>query len=290
MKRIRVAAPAKINLFLKVLGKRPDGYHDIFSWFQAVSLFDHIEIEKNGSNRIDLKILNDDSLRADHFNLVYRAAELMRERFSLKSGLDICLEKNIPVAAGLGGGSSDAASTIYGISRLFELGLENSELSGLGLELGSDVPFFFSRGQAEVTGRGEIVANIDLPRDYGIILVSPDLAISTSESYSRLKMGLTSPKPDIKLFCCKDFKGLIKEISNINNDFENLHLLSFPELEKIRNVLINNGAALVRMSGSGPTIFGLYRFMPEGEGLHQSGQRDWRTFMVQPLTLPAWDR
>jgi len=289
MDKIKVAAPAKINLFLEVLGKRPDGYHDIHSWFQAVSLFDRIEIARNDSSDIRLRILKETILPVDRSNLVYKAAELMRTRYAGDTGFDIVLEKNIPVAAGLGGGSSDTASTLHGINRLLGLNLPDKELARLGLELGSDIPFFFSSGQAEVTGRGEIVKNIDLPLDYWIILVCPSLAVSTAESYAGLKMGLTSPRSGIKLFCCKDFKGLIKEISKINNDFERLHFLSFPELEKIRDVLLKNKAAMVRMSGSGPTIFGLYRFMPEGEGMLQSGRRDWRTFRVQPITLPAWE-
>jgi len=287
---IEIAAPAKINLFLKVLGKRPDGYHDIYSWFQAVSLSDNLTISLADSDNVRLKIKGDTDLMPDRSNIVSKAAQLMRERFGLDRGMDILLEKNIPVAAGMGGGSSDAAATIKGINRLFGLGLDNKKMAEIGLEMGSDIPFFFSSGQAEVTGRGENIDEIELPLNYEIILITPYLEISTGAAYASLKMGLTSSRSDIKLFACKDFKGLIDELTQIGNDFEFEHFKAFPVLTEIKNALLDVGASLVRMSGSGPTIFGMFENIPEGEGIRRLSRRDWRTFRVKPVYLPAWER
>ncbi len=287
---IEIAAPAKINLFLKVLGKRPDGYHNIYSWFQAVSLSDNLTISLAGSGDVRLKIKGDNDLLPHRSNIVSKAAHLMRERFGLDRGMDILLEKNIPVAAGMGGGSSDAAAAIKGINRLFGLGLDNKKMAEIGLELGSDIPFFFSSGQAEVTGRGENIDEIELPLNYELILITPYLEISTGAAYASLKMGLTSSRSDIKLFACKDFKGLIDELTQIGNDFEFEHFKAFPVLTEIKNALLDIGASLVRMSGSGPTIFGLFENIPEGEGIRRLSRRDWRTFRVKPVYLPAWER
>ncbi len=287
---IEIAAPAKINLFLKVLGKRPDGYHNIYSWFQAVSLSDNLTISLAGSGDVRLKIKGDNDLLPHRSNIVSKAAHLMRERFGLDRGMDILLEKNIPVAAGMGGGSSDAAAAIKGINRLFGLGLDNKKMAEIGLELGSDIPFFFSSGQAEVTGRGENIDEIELPLNYELILITPYLEISTGAAYASLKMGLTSSRSDIKLFACKDFKGLIDELAQIGNDFEFEHFKAFPVLTEIKNALLDVGASLVRMSGSGPTIFGMFENIPEGEGIRRLSRRDWRTFRVKPVYLPAWER
>jgi len=290
MDKIKVGAPAKINLFLKVTGKRDDGYHNIYSWFQAVSLFDHLTFEKSNKPGFRLKIKNGGNLPADNQNLIVKTAEILFGRFAPGGGLNIELEKNIPVSAGLGGGSSDSAATIYAISRLYKLGLSYKKMQEIGLEIGSDIPFFFSSGQAEVTGRGEIIKKIVLPLDYSIILITPGLAISTTDSYRRLKMDLTSPGKRIRLLRCNDFKGLVAGIFEIGNDFERVHLKSFPVLNEIKGVLLSAGAALTRMSGSGPTIFGLFYNMPEGDGFRKIVRGDWQQHVVQPITLPAWDR
>ncbi len=290
MNEIEVRAPAKINLFLKILGRRDDGYHDIFSWFQAISLYDYISYEKSANAGIELRIEHSPDLPTDKTNLIVRTADLMFKNFGLSGGLKIHLKKNIPVAAGLGGGSSDSAATIYAIDKLFELGLTDIELRKLGLKIGSDIPFFFSSGQAEVTGRGDIIENIKLPLNYYIVLVNPGIFISTAESYAGLKMSLTSQRTGIKLFRCKDFKEMVINLLEIENDFEKGHLKSFPILEKVSSALTNAGARLVRMSGSGPTIYGLFENIPEGDGFHQIIRGDWWHFIVQPIVLPAWER
>ncbi|MEW5925461.1 MAG: 4-(cytidine 5'-diphospho)-2-C-methyl-D-erythritol kinase, partial [Candidatus Zixiibacteriota bacterium] len=152
---LKLRTPAKINLFLNVLGKRPDGYHDICSWFQAIDLFDNITFTKRDKRGLNLYYEGAYAVPTDDRNLIIKTAGLLFDKFSLEGGLDIGLQKNIPVSAGMAGGSSDSAATIYAMNKIYELNLGNEDMKQLGLELGSDIPFFFSSGQAEVTGRGD---------------------------------------------------------------------------------------------------------------------------------------
>ncbi|MCP4705609.1 MAG: 4-(cytidine 5'-diphospho)-2-C-methyl-D-erythritol kinase [candidate division Zixibacteria bacterium] len=290
MDKIEVKAPAKINLFLKILNKRKDGYHNIYSWFQAVSLYDYMTYEVVAESKISLEHNGPDSLPTDEKNLIVKTARLMFDTYNLDGGLKINLKKNIPISAGVGGGSSDSAATIYAIDKLFDLYLSETQKQQIGAKIGSDVPFFFSSGQAEVTGRGEALKNISMPLNYNIILIKPNLSISTADSYSGLKMDLTSSGESIKLVCYKDFREMISGLAEIENDFEKEHFKSFPILEKIKFALENAGADLVRMSGSGPTIYGLFRNIPEGNDLKQIIRSDWKYFIVRPIILPAWER
>ncbi|MCK5124761.1 MAG: 4-(cytidine 5'-diphospho)-2-C-methyl-D-erythritol kinase [candidate division Zixibacteria bacterium] len=284
---IDIDAPAKINLFLKVTGKRPDGYHNIFSWFQALDLADSIKITKIPGNDIKIKT-NHPDVPEDESNLVCKAIRLMQDRFSLDSGFQINLEKNIPVAAGLGGGSSDAASAIKGLNRLFNLGLSSQKMSKIGQKIGSDVPFFFSSGQAEVSGRGEIVKNIVLPTDYWVLLVTPRFAIRASEAYERLKLDLTEPLDNCNFTCCRKASELFEVISDVANDLERALRSAHPLLGEINDKLANTRAGVVRLSGSGPTVFALFdndallekEFASSfvGKGL------DWR--FANPVILP----
>ncbi len=283
-----IKAPAKINLFLRVLEKRSDNYHNICSWFQAVSLFDFLHFTKSSAG-FDLMIDSHTELPSDENNLIIKTAGLLFIKFNLPGGLTIRLKKNIPIAAGLAGGSSDAAATIYAINKLYDLDLSLPQMRKLALEIGSDVPFFFSSGQAEITGRGEIIKDIPLPTDYFILLITPPLHISTAESYRRLNLGLTTGKGVVNLSHCVNFDELIGRICDIGNDFETIHLASYPILGRIKDVLNKAGARIARMSGSGPTVFGLFDKMPEREDLFQITRGDWQVVEVRPITLPAWD-
>jgi len=288
MEKILVKTPAKINLFLKVLRKRPDGYHDIYSWFQAINLFDYLFFEKTSESGIRLKIEGASDLPTDETNLVVKTASLLGEKFGLSGGLNINLQKNIPIAAGLGGGSSDAAATIYAISELYELDLSNSDMRKFGLEIGSDVPFFFSSGQAEVTGRGEIIKDIPLPIDYSVLLVVPDISVSTAESYRRLNLSLTSSGEGIRLPLCRDIGELADLLNEVGNDFEEAELTTKTILREIRGRINNSGAVLTRMSGSGPALFGLFESAPRTEDWRKTGGKDLFVFHGIPITLPVW--
>jgi 4-diphosphocytidyl-2-C-methyl-D-erythritol kinase len=288
MHKITIRAPAKINLFLRVLNKRNDGYHNIYSWFQAIDLFDYLEFEKRSENGIRLIIENDIDLPRGENNLIVKTAKLLFEKYNLPGGLNILLEKNIPIAAGLGGGSSDAAATIYAINRIFDLNFSNEKMKQLGLEIGSDVPFFFSSGQAEVTGRGEIIKDITLPANYSILLVVPRIAVSTAESYRRLNLGLTSSGDVVRLANCKTFGELIARLGRVGNDFEEVGL-EFPVmLGEIRDMINKTGAVLTRMSGTGPTIFGLCENALGKDSWRDINGKGWFVFWGHPITLPAW--
>lgn len=288
MDKIQLKAPAKINLFLKVLGKREDNYHNIYSWFQAIDLYDELTLEKTAFGGIELTVEGNNKLPLDENNLVVQIAHNMFKQFDLTGGLKILLKKNIPVSAGLGGGSSDAASTIYGINRLFNLELSNEKMSDMGLELGSDVPFFFSGGQAEITGRGEKIRKISLPLGYFIILITPGIIISTAESYNNIRLNLTTHTAIVNLNSDTDFAGLLAQICNIGNDFEERCMASHKVLKEVRNILIGNGAVLTRMTGTGPSMFGLFGGLPEGGEKAQFTRGNWDVFDVRPITLPAW--
>ncbi|MDH4155707.1 MAG: 4-(cytidine 5'-diphospho)-2-C-methyl-D-erythritol kinase [candidate division Zixibacteria bacterium] len=285
-----IGAPAKVNLYLEVLGKRPDGFHDINSLFQAVSLFDRLRFKLTRTPHIDIKLKNNNDIPTGPDNLVARAFRLLQNEFALKRGLDVALEKNIPVAAGLGGGSADAAATIIACNELFHLGLARRDMADIGLQLGSDIPFFFGTGQAVVTGRGENVEDRQLPTDYWLVLVNPAVAVSTRASYRALKMDLTKPRKAFSLPNCRTVNNFVSHLRLSGNDFEMFHLESYPGHEKIKDGLEKQGASLVRMSGTGPTYFGLFVNYPEvrPEELFNGG--DWHAFTVRPITLPLQER
>jgi 4-diphosphocytidyl-2C-methyl-D-erythritol kinase len=162
-------------------------------------------------------------------------------------------------------------------------------MAELGLEIGSDVPFFFSSGQAEVTGRGEKIRDSDLPKDYFVILVKPPFGLSTAESYRLLKMDLTTPRGGIKLLRYKNFKAMFDDISEYENDFERMQSDRFPELVKIKGELAAAGARLTRLSGSGPAVFGLFNRLPERGIVQRIAGGSWHAYGLRPISLPAWE-
>lgn len=285
--RIRIKASAKINLFLEVLNKRPDGYHNINSLFQAISLFDELEFVTGQNENITLEIVGDKSLAGDETNLVCRAFRMMQQEFGLQSAPIVRLNKQIPVAAGLGGGSSDAAATILACNLLYSLNLSYPEMSTLGARIGSDVPFFFCRGQASVSGRGEIVNESDFPIEYELLLVTPNRSVSTAEAYAALERGLTNSRSRTIFRCCETVDDYLGSLLVSGNDFENMNCDKFPEFDDIKRMLLEMGARLVRLSGSGPTIFGIFDEIPGGDEHIATDWGDWRTFGVRPITLPA---
>ncbi|KAA3633484.1 MAG: 4-(cytidine 5'-diphospho)-2-C-methyl-D-erythritol kinase [Calditrichaeota bacterium] len=285
-KQITIQTPAKINLFLEVLNKRQDGFHNINSLFQAISLYDTLTISKSQTPGINLKVLGDKGiLPVDSNNLIIKAYNLMREKFSLETGVEVELQKEIPIAAGLAGGSSDAAAMLTACNIMYNLELSKSELAELGLELGSDIPFFFSSGQCLVTGRGEFIEETDYPVDYELVIVKPTIAFSTAESYAMLKRDLTKVKNPFKLGSCRTKNIFLPALGNGWNDFEKVHLLSHPEIAEIKDGLLGAGASLARMSGSGPCVFGIFERIPNDMDVLLKGKNDWKIWKTNPVTL-----
>lgn len=280
-----VGAPAKVNLFLQVLNRRPDGYHNINSLFQAVTLFDRLTLTL--SDQPEARIQTPDpAVPTGADNLITKAWRLLQTRFGQTAGVVVRLEKNIPMGGGLGGGSADAAATLLAGNLLLDLGLSNAQLRELGAEIGSDVPFFFTGGQALVMGRGEVLEETEYPVDYWVVLVTPGLAISTAASYASLNLALTESKNPFRLQACRTARELFSQLRQSGNDFEEQHCQNYPVLGRIRQTLVGLNASLVRMSGSGSTIFGLFEHAPDVESGIFASESEWVVNVVRPVTLP----
>lgn len=259
---VRVAAPAKINVILRVLDQRPDGYHNLWSVMQTVALEDELRLRVRRDTGGVLLRCDDATLPTDHRNLVYRAAALTAERAGLNVGLEIELMKRIPYGAGLGGGSSDAAATILGLNRLLGLGWTVVHMAELGQQLGSDVPFFFFAPSALVTGRGEAVKPLRLAGERWVVLVTPGFPIETRWAYQRLsatRSGAPSLSGALRALEAREAVSWEDLLPLAGNDFE---AAVFPEhgvLRTIKARLLSQGAEAALLSGSGSTVFGVFR-------------------------------
>lgn len=251
-----IKAPAKINLTLDVLHKRSDGYHEVEMIMTTVDLSDRIGLENRADSKIQINSA-DRYVPDDHRNLAYQAAKLLKDTYSIASGVTILLEKKIPVAAGLAGGSSDAAATLKGLNQLWDLGLSLDELAELGAKIGSDVSFCIYGGTALATGRGEKIEELPSPPNCWIILAKPSIGVSTADVYGGLKMDRVihpNTREMIRAIKEKDY-GLM--CSSMGNALESVTLNLYPEVSILKEQMIKFGADAVLMSGSGPTVFGL---------------------------------
>jgi 4-diphosphocytidyl-2-C-methyl-D-erythritol kinase len=254
MNSIELNSYAKINLRLDVLDKRPDGYHEIRTLFQKVSLKDELSISISKSG---IKVACDNQqVPVNEGNLAYTAARAILNRYNIKEGVSISIKKNIPIAAGLGGGSSNAASTLLGINRLCGLEAGTQELMEMGKDIGADVPFFIFGNTALATGIGEKLKKIELIPQLWLLLVNPGIQISTAWAYSSLKMGLT--KRPINITIPNSITHLSEIITMLSNDLERVAIPRYPIIQTIKKELINNGAKGSLMSGSGSTVFGIF--------------------------------
>jgi 4-diphosphocytidyl-2-C-methyl-D-erythritol kinase len=250
-------AAAKINLYLDVLGRREDGYHEIETLFQPVGLWDVLRISSAQAG-IELDG-TDPSLPWDSDNLCYRAAETILQRAGVDGGVCISVEKRIPSGAGLGGGSADAAATLLGVNRLFGLDLSEGELLEIGLSIGSDVPFFIRGTPAVGRGRGELLEEIEGLKGGWILLVKPDITISTCWAYRNIKIGLTRLGGKAKLGQLIEGLKRFPDVELVTwNSFTQSTIECFPEIGEIIAILENQGAILSALSGSGSACFGLF--------------------------------
>lgn len=251
---VEVQANAKINLALDVLGERADGYHEIDSIMQEIDLHDTLSVEKGRGGFVFF--CDDSNLKLDESNLVYKAWDLLRDRVDPEDqSVVVELEKAIPMAAGLGGGSSDAAAMLRALNDLWELDLEDAELESLGLELGSDVPFFIRGGTQRVRGRGEVLTPLDRWDGKLVLLVNPGEAISTQYVYDRIRPNGKLRISELVSLLAVDSP---QAYAMMGNHMETVTLKALPKLAQIKEELVAAGAELSLMSGSGATIFGIF--------------------------------
>jgi 4-diphosphocytidyl-2-C-methyl-D-erythritol kinase len=270
--KISLTAPAKINWFLSVLDKRGDGYHNIISPMQCVDLFDSLSFEEAE----EIHLLSDLDIPVEG-NLVYKAAALLKRVSSYKFGARIELKKNIPVSAGLGGGSSDAAYTLIGLNRLWGLNYDKPDLMRFAAEIGSDVPFFLGGPFALVEGRGEKVTELNA-EGYSIIvlLTKPAVSVSTSWAYNLFETRLTKKAVDIKLFCqALERNNFAFLRDTVFNDLEDVVIRKYPVVGEIKRILAQSGALFSLMSGSGPTVFGVFTTIEEAVRASKNLQGGW---------------
>ena len=243
-------APAKLNIYLQVLKKRTDNYHEILSIMVPISIYDKIEIQKYDSG-IKLEC-NDLSLPTDERNLAFKAASAYLNKANISDGVYIKVVKNIPIAAGLGGGSSDAAAVLRGLNLIYKK-LSKEELIKLAAQLGADVPFFLQGGPCVAKGIGEILEPLPFRKLY-FVVITPPINISTAWVYSQFKLDLTKSEQS----SIKDLwnKGNIEDL--LRNDLEKVTIKYFPMIKEIKKLLLRTGAKGVLMSGSGPSVFGIF--------------------------------
>jgi 4-diphosphocytidyl-2-C-methyl-D-erythritol kinase len=279
MNELVLHTPAKINLCLSVLGKRPDGYHEVEMVMQAVGLYDEITVRLTESG---ITVNCDNStIPAGEGNIAYRAAREMLDLSGRPSGITIEIKKNIPVAAGLGGGSSDAAAVLVACNRLLEAGLGRGRLADIGTRLGMDVPFFLYGPTALAKGRGELLTSLPSPPKFWVLLANPGFETSTTWVYKNLNFGLTK-KGD-----CTNIAGLkVSQIArSLHNDLETVTAAAHPVIGEMERSLLDSGALGVCMSGSGPTVFGIFTAeaacSAAAQALHTKG---WRLYPAETLT------
>ncbi|MEQ6857146.1 4-(cytidine 5'-diphospho)-2-C-methyl-D-erythritol kinase [Lysinibacillus capsici] len=251
-----VKAPAKINLTLDVLYKRPDNFHEVEMVMTTVDLADRISLESREDGVIQI-ISTDNFVPNDHRNFAYQAARLIKDTYGIRQGVSITIEKEIPIAAGLAGGSSDAAATLKGLNELWDLGLSIDELAELGAKIGSDVSFCVYGGTALATGRGEKIKELPAPPNCWVVLAKPKIGVSTAEIYGGLKVeGLQHPNTQqmIRAIETKDYELLCSSLGNV---LETVTFKLHPEVVMLKEQMKRFGADATLMSGSGPTVFGL---------------------------------
>ena len=266
MNSIKLKSRAKINLSIDVLGKREDGYHLVEMIMQTIDLFDKIKIF---SLKEDTIIIESNSLDIplDSTNIVYKAADLIKKQYNIKEGVKIIIEKNIPIAAGMAGGSSNAAAVLVGLNQLWQLKLSENKLKELGLKLGADVPFCIGGQTALAENIGEKLTKIDgLSENIFILVCKPELFVSTKEIYEEIDSKIIEKRPNNKLLIQLLKENKIQQIAdNMYNVLEEVTRERYPVIEEIEKIMMENDALGSMMSGSGPTVFGLYRNREDAE-------------------------
>lgn len=284
---VTIFAPAKVNLILRILDRRADGFHNLWSLMQTVGLEDEIAIQCS-PHHADIKLQCDSlSLSTDQTNLVYRAAAAVLQHSGLKVGVEIALIKRIPMGAGLGGGSSDAAATIIGLNRLLNLGWSVMKMAQVGQMLGSDVPFFFFAPSATVTGRGEQVNAIRVTGSRWVVLVNPGFPVETKWAYQQLSAtrSVVQPLSDTHARLGRAIHLSWEQVIDVaENDFEIPVFNAHPVLRELKQQLLTEGAEVALLSGSGATIFGVFK---NEAGAQQARARFQTNPQLKVFVVPA---
>lgn len=258
MNEISLKALAKINLGLDVVRRREDGYHEVRMIMQTIHLYDRLEIKKTGSADITMET-NLSFLPTNENNLVYKAAKLLKDEFEIKEGVHVNLKKHIPVAAGMAGGSTDAAAVLYGMNRMFGLGLSKKELMERGVKIGADVPYCLMRGTALAEGIGEDLSALPPMVKCPVLIAKPSVNVSTKFVYENLRLDDTTVHPDIDALVAdiqaQDLKKIAADMGNV---LETVTIPNYPVIADIKQHMLEHGAINAMMSGSGPTVFGLF--------------------------------
>ena len=258
MREIKLKARAKINLGLDVVRKREDGYHEVRMIMQMINLYDKITLRQRTEPGIIVST-NLSYLPVNEDNLVYRAAKLLMDEFQVSGGLEIVLQKYIPVAAGMAGGSSDAAAVMVGVNRMFHLGLSKKQLMERGVKIGADVPFCIMRGTALAEGIGEKLTTLPAMPHCSLVIAKPKVHVSTKFVYGNLKADEIIEHPDIdgQVQALRD-NDLEQIVAKMGNVLETVTIPAYPVIDKIKQTMIRHGAMGAMMSGSGPTVFGVF--------------------------------
>jgi 4-diphosphocytidyl-2-C-methyl-D-erythritol kinase len=285
-RRLVVRTAAKVNLALDVLGKRPDGYHELSTVMQAVDLFDRLTVEP--SETLSLST-SDSTLPTDDANLVVRAARALGEAAGVRRGARIRLDKRIPVAAGLGGGSSDAAATLWALNRFWGIRWGRERLAGLAVTLGMDVPFFLGNGRALATGRGERLTRLPGGGGYALVLVNPNFPLSTAEVYGRVPAGWRAePVGSRRMVEALRMRSAERVARALCNGLEAVVEPAVPAVGRMKAALLAAGALGAVMSGSGPTVFGVARSLDHAQAIRRRVNRaGWSCWAVRTLSGPV---
>ena len=281
MKTVVVNSNAKVNIGLKIHGKRIDGYHDITTVFQEINLFDIITLSKNTKNCNFNSNVN--WLKNDKYNLCIIAYEIMKNNFDI-SGIDIDLIKNIPRGSGLGGGSSNAANVLKGIRLLYNLKILDRELEEIAVKIGADVPFFI-RGSAQFgEGVGDKLTPLKTKINGHYLIIIPNIEIDTSWAYSKFKKGLDSSLPSINFASLSNEKTIgLDRLKFFENDFESIVVPAYPEIGEIKKALLAQGAEFASLSGSGSTVFGIFNDDAILNNAFSYFSPTYKTFIANPL-------
>lgn len=255
---ISLKALAKINLGLDVVRRREDGYHEVRMIMQTIHLYDRLDIIRTKEPGIQIQT-NLSFLPVNENNLIYKAAKLLMDEFSITDGVSVKLDKRIPVAAGMAGGSTDAAAMLIGVNRLFSLGLTKKQLMERGVQIGADVPYCIMRGTALAEGIGEALSPLPPMVKCPVLIAKPSISVSTKFVYQNLKLDDTTIHPDIDLMI-EDIKAknLHDIAAHMGNVLETVTIPNYPVIDEIKKHMLSHGAVGAMMSGSGPTVFGLF--------------------------------